>query len=62
MPSQIRFSGAEKDMTLDEIEEAIGRARSLGADGGQYVYAVLSTSGKIKEIGVEAPGTSRDDY
>ncbi|MFJ9089806.1 hypothetical protein ACIRL3_46065 [Streptomyces sp. NPDC102384] len=53
MPSRIKFSGAEKDMTLDELEEAIKHARHAGAAGDRYVYAVLSTSGKIKEVGVD---------
>ncbi|MER6609835.1 hypothetical protein ABT282_28920 [Streptomyces sp. NPDC000927] len=39
-------------MTLDELEEAIQHARKAGAEGTCYVYAVLSTSGKIKEVGV----------
>jgi hypothetical protein len=53
MPSRIKFSGAEKDTTLDELEDAIQHARSVGAKGDRYVYAVLSTSGKIKEVGVD---------
>ncbi|GAA1931933.1 hypothetical protein GCM10009837_67040 [Streptomyces durmitorensis] len=53
MPSRIKFSGAEKDITLDELEDAIHHARNAGAKGTSYVYAVLSTSGKIKEVGVD---------
>ncbi|MFJ8676357.1 hypothetical protein [Streptomyces sp. NPDC093589] len=53
MPSRIKFSGAEKDMTLDELEDAIGHARNVGAKGDRCVYAILSTSGKIKEVGVD---------
>ncbi|MFJ9855145.1 hypothetical protein [Streptomyces sp. NPDC101150] len=53
MPSRIKFSGAEKDMTLDELEDAIRHARNVGAKGDRCVYAILSTSGKIKEIGLD---------
>ncbi|MFE0187970.1 hypothetical protein [Streptomyces sp. NPDC058989] len=53
MPSRIKFSGAEKDITLDELEDAIQHARNAGAKGDRYVYAVLSTSGKIKEVSVD---------
>ncbi|WP_406500200.1 hypothetical protein OG936_37605 [Streptomyces sp. NBC_00846] len=52
MSPKIKLSGAEKDMTLDELEEAIKLARNAGAEGDSYVYAELSTSGKIKEISV----------
>lgn len=40
-------------MTLDDLEDAIQHARNAGAKGDRYVYAVLSTSGKIKEVGVD---------
>ncbi|MFE1296596.1 hypothetical protein [Streptomyces sp. NPDC058731] len=51
--SFISFSGAEKDMTLNELEEGLKKARVAGAAGHRYVYAELSTSGKIKQIRFE---------
>ncbi|MER5886999.1 hypothetical protein ABT160_24510 [Streptomyces sp. NPDC001941] len=53
MSSRIKYSGEDKDMTLDELENAIRLARNAGAKGERYVYATLSTSGKIKEVSVE---------
>ncbi|MFE0178694.1 hypothetical protein ACFWZ2_40965, partial [Streptomyces sp. NPDC059002] len=49
MPSRIKFSGAEKDMTLDELEDAIQHARNAGAKGDRYVYALLSTRGCLSD-------------
>ncbi|MEV0322537.1 hypothetical protein [Streptomyces sp. NPDC050659] len=46
-------------MTLEQLEDAIQHARNAGAKGDRYVYAVLSTSGKIKEVGVDI-GDSAD--
>ncbi|MBT1184920.1 hypothetical protein HET69_13010 [Streptomyces sp. CJ_13] len=51
--SYISFSGADKDMTLDELEEALKNARDVGARGHRYVYAELSSSGKVKQIRFE---------
>ncbi|MFF3432207.1 hypothetical protein [Streptomyces sp. NPDC002602] len=51
--SFISFSGADKDMTLDELEAALESARNVGARGHRYVYAELSTSGKVKQIRFE---------
>ncbi|MFI0206580.1 MULTISPECIES: hypothetical protein [Streptomyces] len=48
--SFISFSGADKDMTLDELEGALKNAREVGARGHRYVYAELSCSGKVKQI------------
>ncbi|MGW7063493.1 hypothetical protein ACWGHM_34035 [Streptomyces sp. NPDC054904] len=48
--SFISFSGADKDMTFDELEDALKSAREVGALGHRYVYAELSSSGKIKQI------------
>jgi hypothetical protein len=44
MRSGIKFSDAEKDMTLDELGNAIRHARNAGAKRDRHVYAVLSTS------------------
>ncbi|MEV5107535.1 hypothetical protein ACFQ7G_19885 [Streptomyces massasporeus] len=57
--SFISFSGEDKDMTLDELEEALQKARDVGAVGDRYVYADLSSSGKIKQVRVEV-GTESD--
>ncbi|MCX5079232.1 hypothetical protein OHA84_38485 (plasmid) [Streptomyces sp. NBC_00513] len=54
--SFISFSGADKDMTLDELEAALESARDVGALGHRYVYAELSTSGKVKQIRFEVGG------
>ncbi|MCY0946546.1 hypothetical protein [Streptomyces antarcticus] len=48
--SFISFSGADKDMTLDELEDALKSAIEVGARGHRYVYAELSSSGKVKQI------------
>ncbi|MFC8360825.1 hypothetical protein ACFUIY_13235 [Streptomyces griseorubiginosus] len=56
--SYISFSGSDKDMTLDELEEVLEKARAAGALGHRYVYAGLSTSGKIKQVRFEVG----DDY
>lgn len=52
MPAALRFSGADKDMTLDELGEFLDAARKAGVPGGNPVRAELSTSGKIKEVEV----------
>ena len=55
---KLTYSGDEKDMTLAEIEDALEHARGAGASDGARVYAVLSTSGKIKEVTIP---TGEDD-
>ncbi|WP_461014296.1 hypothetical protein [Streptomyces daliensis] len=49
----MKYSGAEKDLTLDELEEFIRDARKAGADGRRYIYGMLSTNGKLKEVSVD---------
>ena len=56
MPAAMKFSGADKDMTLDELAEFIDTARKAGIPGSQPVRAELSTSGKIKEVRVALNG------
>jgi hypothetical protein len=58
MPAMLRFSGADKDMTLDELAGFIDAARKAGVPGGSPVRAELSTSGKIKEVEVPLEGDS----
>ncbi|WP_250306665.1 hypothetical protein [Streptomyces sp. A 4/2] len=45
---------------IESAEEAIQHARNAGAKEDRYVHAVLSTSGKIKEVGVDIGGDA--DY
>ena len=50
MPAALRFTGEEKDLTLDELTEFVENARKAGVPGGNPIRAELSTSGKIKEV------------
>lgn len=52
MPAALRFTGEDKDMTLDELGEFVQQARRAGVPGDNPVRAELSTSGKIKEVQV----------
>jgi len=50
MPADIRFTGEDKDMTLDELADFVKAARRAGVPGENPVRAELSMSGKIKEV------------
>jgi hypothetical protein len=50
MPASLRFDGADKDMTLDELSEFVEAARRAKVPKHNPVRAVLSTSGKIKGV------------
>lgn len=50
MPAALKFTGEEKDLTLDELTEFVESARKAGVPGGNPIRAELSTSGKIKEV------------
>lgn len=50
MPAALKFTGEEKDLTLDELTEFVENARKAGVPGGNPIRAELSTSGKIKEV------------
>ncbi|QJT04370.1 hypothetical protein G9272_32145 [Streptomyces asoensis] len=52
MPAALRFTGEDKDLTLDELAEFVENARKVGAPGSNPVRAELSTSGKIKQVEV----------
>lgn len=52
MPAALKFTGADKDMTLDELAEFIQETRKAGAPGDNPIRAELSTSGKIKQVEV----------
>lgn len=53
MALSLRFSGEDKDMTFEELEAFVKKARAGGVQGDRNVYAELSTSGKIKELTVK---------
>ncbi|RPE40251.1 hypothetical protein EDD90_3287 [Streptomyces sp. Ag109_O5-1] len=52
MPATIRFTGEDKDLTLDELAQFVKDARSAGVPGDNPVRADVSTSGKIKVVEV----------
>ncbi|TVZ96498.1 hypothetical protein [Streptomyces sp. BK340] len=52
MPATIRFTGDDKDMTLDELAAFVKAARQAGVPGDNPVRADLSMSGKIKHVEV----------
>lgn len=44
MPAALRFTGEDKDLTLDELAEFVDAARKAGVPGDNPVRAELSTS------------------
>jgi hypothetical protein len=61
-PHTLKFTGEDKDMTLDELDEFVKAARGAGVPGGNPVRAELSMSRKIKEVeivGCRAGGSRR---
>ncbi|GJF27920.1 hypothetical protein KNE206_06200 [Kitasatospora sp. NE20-6] len=52
----MKFSGAAKNLTFDELERFVQAARKAGASGGQPVTAVVSTTGKLKQVQVLLDG------
>jgi hypothetical protein len=52
MPTTIRFTGDDKDLTLDELGAFVKSARQAGVPGDNPVRADLSTSGKIAAVEV----------
>lgn len=52
MPAALKFTGEDKDLTLDELAEFIEAARKASVPGSNPVRAELSTSGKIKQVEV----------
>lgn len=52
MPATVRFTGADKDLTLDELAEFVKAARHAGVPGDNPVRADLSTTGKVKQVEV----------
>lgn len=52
MPAALRFTGEDKDLTLDELAAFVEAARKADVPGDNPLRAELSSSGKIKEITV----------
>lgn len=52
MTVPLKFSGASKNLTFDELEKFVQAARRAGAGGKQPVTAVVSTTGKLKQLQV----------
>ncbi|MER5750645.1 hypothetical protein [Streptomyces sp. NPDC002088] len=50
MPAALRFTGEDKDMTLDELAAFVEAAKKAGVPQDNPVRAELSTSGKIKQV------------
>jgi hypothetical protein len=59
MPAALKFTGEEKDLTLDELAQFVDDAKRAGVPGGNPIRAELSTSGKIKEVEIRL--TEDDD-
>ncbi len=52
MTVPLKFSGASKNLTFDELEKFVHAARRAGVVGKQPVTAVVSTTGKLKQLQV----------
>jgi hypothetical protein len=50
MPAALKFTGEDKDMTLDELAAFVEAARKAGVPRDNPIRAELSTSGKIKQV------------
>lgn len=50
MPATLKFTGEDKDLTLDELAEFVDAARKAGAPGTNPIRAEISTTGKIKQV------------
>ncbi len=55
MAHTMRATGRWKNLTFDELEDFVRRAREAGVRNDEEVVALISTSGKIKELEVELP-------
>ncbi|MEV6206296.1 hypothetical protein [Kitasatospora sp. NPDC051914] len=56
MTVPLKFSGASKNLTFDELEKFVQAARKAGVTGSQQVTAVVSTTGKLKQLQVLLEG------
>lgn len=52
MPATLKFTGEDKNLTLDELAQFVEAARKAGVPGDNTIRAELSTSGKIKHVDV----------
>ena len=59
MSPVMKFSGESKDMTLDELAEAVALAQKAGLPGSSPIHATLSTNNKIKEIEIPVDKADR---
>ncbi|MFE2530326.1 hypothetical protein [Streptomyces sp. NPDC059371] len=50
MPTSIRATGEDKDMTFDELAQFVEDARRAGVPGDQNVREELSYSGKSNRL------------
>ncbi|MFE7805886.1 hypothetical protein ACFU51_14715 [Streptomyces sp. NPDC057430] len=55
MAHTLRGTGRWKNITFEELEEFVRRAREAGVRDDEEVTALTSGSGKIKELEVELP-------
>ncbi|MFF1947695.1 hypothetical protein [Kitasatospora herbaricolor] len=53
MNAVVKYTGNEKNMTFAELEKFVASARKAGAVDDATITALLSSSGKLKEIEVE---------
>jgi hypothetical protein len=50
MPATLKFTGEDKDLTLDELTAFVEAAKKAGVPGTNPIRAELSTTGKIKHV------------
>ncbi|MFZ4206777.1 hypothetical protein ACOZE4_18265 [Streptomyces griseoincarnatus] len=50
MPAMLKFTGEDKDLTLDELAAFVDAAKKAGVPGDNLIRAELSTTGKIKHV------------
>ena len=50
MPAALKFTGEDKDLTLDELAAFVDAARKAAVPGDNPIRADLPTSGKIKTV------------
>ncbi|MER5652673.1 hypothetical protein OG458_40550 [Streptomyces sp. NBC_01281] len=50
MPATLRFTGDDKDLTLDELAQLVEDACKVGVPVGRNIRAELSTTGEIRAV------------
>ncbi|ARX85492.1 hypothetical protein SMD44_04956 [Streptomyces alboflavus] len=53
MPRSLRFTGEQKNITFDELEDFVKAARDAGVRGHEEITVAISSSGKIKVLEIE---------